>query len=169
MPVSKPIATADRAAPARASTLPKSVKLACLAMIHEGHDFIVAARTHGLRPDTLRRWLHRVECISFVKRERAAYRLAVCSANEYVLKQIRDEGENAMARVASVKQLEAMVAAEDGGRGASAPSLGVSIRIVNFQSPSASEPTIDITPHPAPELAAEPLPAQPLEPIFRLR
>jgi hypothetical protein len=168
MPVSKPIAVADRAAPARASTLPKSVKLACLVMISEGVDFVVAARNHGLRPDTLRRWLHRVECISFVKRERAAYRLAVCSGNEFVLKQIRDEGENAMARVASVKQLEAM-GVEDSGRPGAAAQLGVSIRILNVVQPPAAGPTIDIAPSRAARLAAEPLPALPVEPIFKLR
>jgi hypothetical protein len=58
-------------------------------MIHEGCDLVVAAQASGLRPDTMRRWLHRPELVGFLRRERAAFRQAICAGNEAVLAEIR--------------------------------------------------------------------------------
>jgi hypothetical protein len=167
MPVSKPIAVANRGVPARAPSIPKGVKAACLAMIHDGIDFIAAARAHGLRPDTLRRWLHRPECISFVKRERAAYRLAVCCGNEHALVKIRDDpAGNSMAKVRSVQALEGIEDSEVAKPGNSTQP-GVTIRIVNVvQDRAAQGRVIDVTPSP-PTSRVTTAPIEPPEPIFR--
>ena len=92
--------------PDRPRRIPQAVKASCLRTVHEAVDFIAAAKANGLRPDTLRRWLHDPAVVGLIRRERAAFRLAICSANERVLADIRDKGENAMARVRAVQVLE---------------------------------------------------------------
>jgi hypothetical protein len=82
MPVSLPIAASGRDASDKPRPIPKSVQLACLDMIHKGIDFVAASQLHGLKADTLRRHLHRPETIAFLRRERKAFRAAVCSAYE---------------------------------------------------------------------------------------
>jgi hypothetical protein len=66
-------------------------------MIHQGIAFTEAARRNDIKPDTLRRHLHRIETIGFIRRERAAFRAALCSANEFYLAEIRANSANAMA------------------------------------------------------------------------
>jgi hypothetical protein len=141
------------------------VRSTCLMMIHEATDFITAAKANGLKPDTMRRWLHRPEVIALIRRERAAFRLAICAANESVLAQIRDKRDgNQMARVRAVQVLEGI---EDSTvKSSNAPSPGVTVRIVNVVAPSAQSPIVDITPDRAPPL---PQPIEPdVDPIFRL-
>jgi ribosomal protein L18 len=167
--IAPPVAASP--APVRAAPIPAKVKVAILAMIHGvAPDFIAAARTQGLRPDTLRRWLHEPRCVALVRKERAAYRLSICAGNEHALAQIRDEvGGNSMAKVRSIQLLEAIEDAQVGNKPAAA-QLGVVVRITNHitQQPPASAPIVDITPHHAPEPAAEPLLARLQEPIFRI-
>jgi hypothetical protein len=140
MPISTPLAASGARGPSdRARRIPQSVKCACLLMIEEAVDFVTAAKASGLRPDTMRRWLHRPEVLSFLRRERAAFRQAVCSANERVLAQIRDDREgNQMARVHAIKTLEQL---EDDAvaKPANLPAPGIVIRIVN-------QPPIDVSP-----------------------
>ena len=105
---------------------------AALKMIHEGCNLVLAAQASGLRPDTLRRWLHRPELVGLIRRERAAFRQAICAGNEHALMQIRDEpGGNAMAKVNSIKCLEDMNEEGSLRRSSDVPSPGVTIRIVN--------------------------------------
>src|SRR5215472_11138377 len=100
-----PIA-ASRREPARAVRLPEVVRLAILEMVETGADFISAAKSNGLQPQTMRRWLGRAECISFLRKERARFRATVCAQNEATLVDIRDNAENSMARVHAVRTLE---------------------------------------------------------------
>jgi len=128
----------------RPRQIPPAVKAAASKMIYEGCDLVVAARASGLRPDTMRRWLHRPELVGFLRRERAAYRQAICAANEHALKCLRDEpGGNAVAKVNSIKCLEDLNAEGSLRRSSDVPSPGVTIRILNVAPQSV--PT-DITP-----------------------
>ena len=102
-------ASGPRSSTERPRQIPPAVKAAASKMIYEGCDLVVAARASGLRPDTMRRWLHRPELVGFLRRERAAYRRAICSGNEHALKSIRDEvAGNAVAKVNAIKCLEAL-------------------------------------------------------------
>lgn len=134
-------------------------------MIEAPTDFITAAKANGVQPRIMRRWLHRPEAIAFLRRERARFRASICAANEAVLAEIRDKGENAMARVRAVQVLEGI---EDSqvAKPSNAPAPGVTVRIVNVVQSPAQPPTIDITPTPP---SREPLPAPAEldpEPIF---
>jgi hypothetical protein len=167
MPISTPVAASGSRSPERARRIPQAVRSTVLQMIHEATDFITAAKANGLKPDTMRRWLHRPEVISLIRRERAAFRLAICSANEHVLAQIRDQRDgNQMARVRAVQVLEGI---EDSSqvKPSSAPAPGVTVRIVNVVAPDAQATTIDVTPR-----APQPAPAEPepeIDPIFQIR
>jgi hypothetical protein len=134
----------------RPKPIPAGVKAACLMMIYEPADFITAAKANGLKPETLRRWLHRPEVIGLLRKERAAFRAAICAGNERVLADIRDTSENAMARVHSIKTLEGLDA-EAVARQPGQVSAGITIVIKGAQ-PSAT--IVDVTPKPVGELIA---------------
>jgi hypothetical protein len=149
MPISAPVAASgSRTSTKRQHHIPQSVKAACLLMIEEAVDFVTAAKACDLKPDTMRRWLHRPEVISFLRRERAAFREAICSANDRVLAQIRDKTDgNAMARVHAVRALEGM--AEEASIRPTNAQPGVTIRVVTIVqqgAPGAPPSTIDVTP-----------------------
>jgi hypothetical protein len=167
MPISTPIAASGVRSPEHARRIPQAVRSACLQMIHEAVDFITAAKANGLRPDTLRRHLHRPEVVGFIRRERAAFGLAICAANEAVLAEIRDKGENAMARVRAVQVLEGI---EDGqvAKQSNAPAPGVTVRIVNVVAPDTQATTIDVTPARAAPLPAPELAEPDADPIFTI-
>jgi hypothetical protein len=136
-------ASGPRSPSERPRQIPQSVKAACLKMIHEGCDLVVAAQASGLRPDTMRRWLHRPELVGFLRKERAAFRQAICANNEHALAAIRDEpAGNAVAKVNAIKTLEAL---GEGAalRSAEVPSPGVVLVIRH--APAVPEP-IDVTP-----------------------
>lgn len=163
MPISAPVAASPARSPDRPRHIPQAVRSACLQMIHEATDFITAAKANGLKPDTMRRWLHRPEVVSLIRRERAAFRLAVCSANEAVLAEIRDKGENAMARVRAVQVLEGIEDGQVVKQPSAAP--GVTVRIVNVIAPSEpAVPVIDVVPRRAPL----PAPIERDDPIFKI-
>jgi len=97
-------ATGPRSPTKRPRGIAQSVRVAVLKMVHEGCDLVVAAQASGLKVDTLRRWLHRPELVSLIRRERAAFREAICSGNEHALAAIRDEpAGNAMAKVNAIR------------------------------------------------------------------
>jgi DNA-binding SARP family transcriptional activator len=124
--------------------LPEGVRLAIIDMIETGADFISAAKSNGLQPQTMRRWLGRAECISFLRQERARFRQSVCAQNEAVLAEIRDDREgNQMARVHAVRALERLDEQETMRRPGDMQTPGVTIRIVNVVPQPAP---IDITP-----------------------
>jgi hypothetical protein len=153
MPIGVPFAASPRREPDRARRIPESVKAACLAMIEEGLDFISAAKANGLKPDSMRRHLNTPQVVAFIRKERARFRASVCCANEYVLQEIRDNGENTMARVRAVQVLE-QLDETPALRSGELVSPGVTIRLITI-APSSSVPSqlvpIDITPpKPAP-------------------
>jgi hypothetical protein len=136
---------ASRREPARAVRLPEGVKLAIIEMIETGADFISGAKSNGLQPQTMRRWLGRAECISFLRKERARFRQTICAQNEAILAQIRDDHDgNQMARVHAIKTLEQLDEEGSMRRSADLPTPGVTIRIVNVAPQPA--PIVDITP-----------------------
>lgn len=119
-----------------------------MMMIYEGCDLVVAAQASGLKPDTMRRWLHRPELVGFLRRERAAFRQALCAGNERALAQIRDEFDNAMAKVNSIKCLEDMNEESSLRRASDVQSPGVTIVIRHAAEVSRPAPIVDITPQP---------------------
>jgi hypothetical protein len=138
MPVGLPFATSSgRDLTDKPRRIPKSVQLACLDMIHRGIDFVEAARANGIKPDTLRRHLHRIETIGFIRRERQVLRTALCSSNEHYLALIRNSSENAMARTKAIALLEAIddEARARPARSGEVPSPGVVLNIVTYQTP----------------------------------
>jgi len=147
MPVSLPFAASSgRDLSEKPRRIPKNVQLACLAMIHQGIDFIAAARANNLKPDTLRRHLSRIETITYIRRERAAFRASLCSQNEFYLAAIRNNSQNAMAATKAISILEA-IDDEDRARPARSgevQSPGVIIRVLVPQP----APMVDITPTP---------------------
>jgi hypothetical protein len=156
MATNYPLATAGPREPEkRPRPIPKVVKEACLLMIYGDVDdeesvpvdLISAAKSVGMRPATLRRYLARPQVIGFLRAERRSFREAICAGNEAALQRVRDGGQhsNPMARVAAVRALEQFEDAEQ-GRGlvpGRQEIAGLTIRIIN-QAPSP--PPIDVTP-----------------------
>ena len=133
MPISLPFAASGRELSDKLRRIPKSVQLACLDMIHQGIDFVAVAKAHNLKPDTLRRHLTRIETLAFLRRERAAFRAALCSANEFYLAEIRANSANAMAQTKAISLLEQIddEARARPARSGEVPSPGICIRILN--------------------------------------
>lgn len=69
-------------------------------------DFIGAARLVSMRPNILRKWLHKPAVVQFIRRERAAFRVSICAANEFALRKVRDTSENGMAVIGAARTLE---------------------------------------------------------------
>jgi hypothetical protein len=145
MPVSLPFAASSgRDLSNKPRRIPKSVQLACLGMIHQGIDLAAAARANNLKPDTLRRHLHRIETVAFIRRERAALRQALCSANEFYLAAIRNNSQNEMARTKAIALLEA-ICDQEPMRGADATSPGITIQIISATTNEKQTKIIDAT------------------------
>src|SRR6516164_138398 len=138
MPMFGTPVAASRREPARAVRLPEGVKLAIIDMIEFGDDFISAGKRHGVKPQGMRRWLGRAECISFLRRERARFRATINAQNDAVLAQIRDARDgNQMARVHAIKTLEQLDDDASLRRASDVPSPGISIRVINVVPPAA--------------------------------
>jgi len=145
MPVNLPFAASSpRELSDKPRRIPKSVQLACLDMIHQGIDFVAAARANNIKPDTLRRHLSRGETLAFIRRERAALRASLCSQNEFYLAQIRANSANAMAQTKAISLLE-QIDDQAVDRPSRDVTPGITIRVLQI----ASQPVpIDITPRP---------------------
>ena len=137
-------ASGPRSPTERPRAIPPAVRGAVLSMVYEGTDLCTAAKKVGIRGDTLRRWLHRPELVGFLRKERAAFRHALCAGNEHHLAQVR-AGSNEMAKVRAIQVLEAL---SEGAalRSGEQPSPGVVLVIRH--APAVPEPPIDITPKP---------------------
>jgi hypothetical protein len=149
MPVNLPFAASSgRDLSDKPRRIPKNVQLACLDMIHSGIDLTTAAKAHDIRPDTLRRHLHRIETIGFIRRERQALRTALCSSNEYYLAQIRNNSENAMAQTKAISILEQIDddARARPARSGEVASPGVVLNIIH-QAPNPA-PIVEIMSRP---------------------
>ena len=123
MPVVPPLTSSGSRALKRPRPVPKPVRDAIRLMVYGKPDdpdgrplaFIEAGRETGVKPDVMRRYLDRPAVIALLRRERRAYREALCGGNEGALRRVRDTAENSMAVVAAVRQLETM-SADDAGR-----------------------------------------------------
>jgi hypothetical protein len=138
MPIGVPFAASPHQEPDRTRRVPESVKAACLMMIEQGVDFIVAAKANGLKPDSMRRYLNTPQVVSLIRKQRSAFRAAVCSGNEFVLQEIRDTAENSMARVRAIQVLEGLDEVASMQRpGEPGDARGIVIRVVNIVPPAA--------------------------------
>ena len=100
MPISLRVGASGAREPERAARrIPSKVRACVIDMISEGIGFIEAAQRHGMRPATMREWLHRPECAALVRSERKAYRLAISCGTERALADVRDNSINSQARV----------------------------------------------------------------------
>ena len=141
MPVNLPFAASSpRELSDKPRPIPKSVQLACLDMIHQGIDFVAAARANNIKPDTLRRHLSRGETLAYIRRERAAFRQSICAANEFYLAAIRNNSENEMARTKAISLLE-QIDDQAIDRPSRDVTPGITIRVLSI----APQP-VDITP-----------------------
>jgi hypothetical protein len=122
-------------------------------MIYEGADLTTAARTVGLRGDTLRRWLHRSELVSFLRSERRAFREALCANTEHVLQEIRGSSENFMARLGAARELERLADEASMRRASDVPvTPGITIRVLNVVQDAKAEQAIEVVPAKVPQI-----------------
>jgi hypothetical protein len=155
---SPPVRSAGRE-PKRSVRLPAKVKTAILLMVYgdparpdELIDFIAAAKLAGVQPDNMRRWLHRPEAASLLRKERAAYRLALTAGNESALARIRDKSENAMAVVRSCQVLSEWDREEFiHPSGHPRPQPGLVVQIITPASPRPVAAVVDVVAEPARE------------------
>jgi hypothetical protein len=161
MPTNLPVAASGSREPdRRPKPIPRAVRTVCLLMIYgnvDGQsddpdaapiDFVTAARIAGIQPHVMRRWLHRPQVIGLIRRERAAFRQALCCGNELALKRVRDRSKNPMGVVASVRALEQMP--DDLHSRSAAESPHMTIQIVNVAAPTPAPVTLDHEPQPDP-------------------
>ncbi len=175
----------------RPQLIPKPVREAIKLMVYGKPDdpdgrpltFIETAPVVGVKPDTLRRYLDKPAVIALLRRERRAFRESLCAGNESALGRVRDTAENAMAVVASVRQLEAMNADDATRQPGEVVPQRFAINIVTRIEPATAEgrsvpaarpPYLAdreaYSPAPPAEIEAIPEPAPaPEEPIFKWR
>jgi hypothetical protein len=143
MPITTPVLASDRDE-RRPRPLPPGVQNALCLMVYgdpaAGDDakplsFVQAANAVGLTAAHFRKWLDRPAAIQFLRRERAIYRRALCSANEFALANIRDRGANDAARVRSVLALEAIDMQDTTHRRTEGETAGITIVISAAPSP----------------------------------
>jgi hypothetical protein len=153
MPTNLPVRASGSHEMKRPRPLPRAVRDACLIMIYGKPDdpdatpldFTAAARLVGIRPNIMRKWLHKPAVISLIRAERRAFRNALCCANEAALAGIRDHAVNAMAKVAAIRQLEELEQTT-AHRSSDADSVPhVTIRIVNAVNSPAPAPAVVTT------------------------
>src|ERR1700739_599685 len=114
MPSSQPVRASGSHEMRRPRSIPNKVKEACMAMIYGPPgdaepvpvDFIAAAKLFSMRPNILRKWLHKPAVVQFIRRERSAFRVSICAANEFALRKVRDTSENGMAVIGAARTLE---------------------------------------------------------------
>jgi hypothetical protein len=141
MPIGAPLAASPRRELDRERRVPDNVKTACLMMIEEGLGFATAAEAVGLKPDSLRRHLHKLEVIGFLRREGARFRMSVVAANTAILQSIRDDQDgNQMARVNACREL----ARDEEGSMLRAPDVQACGITIVVEAPKQSP--IDVTP-----------------------
>src|SRR5262249_13810166 len=142
----------SRPEPVRAVRIPENVKRAIVAMVELGDDFISAGKRHGVKAQTMRRWLGRAEAISFLRAERSRFRQCACAGNEAHLVAIRG-GDNSAAAVHAIRTLE-QLSDNEVARPSNLPSPGIVLRVVNLVQDAKARPTIDLTPAKAPLIDA---------------
>jgi len=151
MPILPPVAASGAREPERAARrIPLKVRACVVDMVSEGLGFIEAAQRHGMRPATMREWLHRPEVAALVRAERKAYRLAISCGTECALVDIRDNREgNQMARVAAAKAICEIDRDEYARPAADRVSPGITLKFVTYAAPTQAPqpaPMVDVSP-----------------------
>ena len=149
MPISLPVGASGAREPERAARrIPSKVRACVIDMISEGIGFIEAAQRHGMRPATMREWLHRPECAALVRSERKAYRLAISCGTERALADVRDNSINSQARVNAARAIVEIDNNENAHPHADErASPGVSIRILHVTTaPTGPSSFVDVMP-----------------------
>ena len=109
-------------------------------------DLVAAAKSVGMRPDTLRRYLNRPAVIQYIRAERRAFRQSLLAGNDAALKRVRDTSPNGMAVIASVRQIEAMEEAEQSTHGSNAARQTTPGVVIHILTPAVlAPPVIDVT------------------------
>ena len=144
MPILPPVAASGAREPERAARrIPLKVRACVVDMVSEGLGFIEAAQRHGMRPATMREWLHRPEVAALVRAERKAYRLAISCGTECALVDIRDNREgNQMARVAAAKAICEIDRDEYARPAADRVSPGITLKFVTYAAPAQASQSV---------------------------
>jgi hypothetical protein len=172
MPTSQPVCASGSHEMQRPKPIPARIQQACLTMIYGPPgaddpvplDFVQAAKLAGIRPNILRKWLHKPAVVAFIRRERAAFRVAICAANEYALRKVRDESANGMSVVASVRALQDLSEAEVEQSRNQGVTPGITIHIIQPPAPAIEPQRVAAIEH-APHADAEPV-FDPSRPVF---
>ena len=114
MPINPPLRASGSRELKRLRPIPKAVRDAVNLMVYgrlddpdcRPLDFIEAAALASIKPDVMRRYLDRGDVRALLRRERRAFREAICAGNEGALQRVRDKSANGMATVAAVRALE---------------------------------------------------------------
>lgn len=158
MPTSQPICASGSHEVRRPKPIPRAVREACLLMIYGkpgdddavSLDFVQASKAAGIRPNILRKWLHKSAVVALIRAERRAFREAICAGNEAALQRVRDKSLNGMATVAAVRGLEQIEETDPHRRGVVPESPHITINIVPPPAslPSPSMKVVEHAPEP---------------------
>jgi hypothetical protein len=127
-------------------TIPPKVKQAVALMVrgpdNDGKPMSLceAAKAVGLSVPALRRHFDRPSNLAYLRAEKRTYTALLIAANPAALADIRDNAENQMARVASVRELNSMDAAEVTQSRSQGVTPGVVINIVHSAPAPRPEP-----------------------------
>jgi hypothetical protein len=153
-------ASGSREPEKRPRPIPKAVRAAIKLMVHGDPDdqdgrplpFIEAGKQCGIKPDTMRRYIHRPDIVMLLRAERKAFREAICAGNEGALLRVRETSPNGMAVIGSVRALEHL-SEEDGAPGRPGfirqmPGLTVVINAFSGKAAASTDagPIVDVTP-----------------------
>jgi hypothetical protein len=105
MPIGVPFAASSREPKERVREIPPRVRRACTLMIEQGIDRVAAAKQVGMRPDSLRRWLHERQVLAFLRQGHDNHLAILCAANPMKLAMIRDTSPNWTSRVQSIRTM----------------------------------------------------------------
>jgi hypothetical protein len=158
MPTNYPVAASGERPPKRARPLSAGVKAAVNALVWgvEGDDgrspvtLGEAAAEGAMRPDTLRRYLHRLDVRALIADEKKAFLAWATSANARALMDIRDTSANDAARVRAVLALEELETPRDGkGVSVTVNNNAVAFKpgyIIKLREPPAASPEREALP-----------------------
>jgi hypothetical protein len=108
-----------------------------------------AAAAGSMKPDTLRRYLHRLDVRALIADEKKAFFAWATSANAQALMDIRDTSTNDAARVRAVLALEELEGPRDGKGVSVTVNNAVAIRpgyIIKLREPPAASPEREALP-----------------------
>lgn len=121
--------------PKRPAAVTPKVKAAIDMMVEDGKRWEDAATDAGLTVRAMRKALEKPEVVRYLRARKQVFRASVSAANISVLAEIRDKGENQMARLGAIRMLEQMDD-EPISAGGSMRSAGVTI-VINAGNHSA--------------------------------